>query len=125
LSITKGIFPALWKRANVLPIFKKAEQFLTSNYRPISLLPTLAKVFEKIVFKYLFNFFRTNFMISIWQSGFLPGTSTVTQLIEIYDQFCKAVAKGKDVRVVFLDISKAFDTVWHKGLIYKLKAQGI
>jgi retron-type reverse transcriptase len=49
----------------------------------------------------------------------------VTQLIEIYDQFCKAVSAGKDIRVVFLDISKAFDRVWHEGLIYKLKGHGI
>jgi hypothetical protein len=108
-----------------VPIYKKAEEFFASNYRPISLLSTIAKVFERVVFKYLFNYFRDNFMISIWQSGFLLGTSTVTQLIEIYDQFCKAVSNGKDIRVVFLDISKAFDRVWHDGLIHKLKAHGI
>ena len=125
MSLSKGIFPASWKLANVVPIYKKAEEFFTSNYRPISLLSTIAKVFERVVFKYLFNYFRDNFMISIWQSGFLPGTSTVTQLIEVYDQFCKAVSKGKDIRVVFLDISKAFDRVWHEGLIYKLKGHGI
>ena len=125
LSLTKGIFPSSWKMANVCPIFKKAEEFFTRNYRPISLLSTIAKVFEKVVFKHLFNFFRTNFTISLWQSGFLPGHSTVTQLIEIYDEFCKAVEKGKEIRVVFLDISKAFDRVWHAGLIHKLKGSGI
>jgi hypothetical protein len=111
LSLAKGVFPKLWKKANVLPIFKKAEQFLPTNYRPISLLCILAKVFEKVVFKYVFNYFRDNFMISVWQSGFLPGVSTITQLVEIYDLFCKAVSQGKDIRVVFLDISKAFDRV--------------
>jgi hypothetical protein len=113
ISLAKGIFPALWKKANVLPIFKKAEQFFATNYRPISLLCILAKVFERIVFKYIFNYFRDNFMLSIWQSGFLPGVSTITQLIEIYDQFCRAVSQGKDICVVFLDISKAFDRFWH------------
>ena len=125
MSLSKGIFPSAWKLANVVPIYKKAEEFFTSNYRPISLLSTIAKVFERVVFKYLFNYFRDHFMISIWQSGFLPGTSTVTQLIEIYDQFCKAVSSGKDIRVVFLDISKAFDRVWHEGLLHKLKGHGI
>jgi hypothetical protein len=124
-SLQLAKFPEIWKRANVLPIYKKAEMFITTNYRPVSLLSILAKVFEKIVFKYLFNYFREHFLISVWQSGFLPGSSTITQLTEIYDQFCKAVSSGKEIRVVFLDISKAFDRVWHRGLLHKLKASGI
>jgi hypothetical protein len=124
-SLQLAKFPLMWKRANVLPIFKKAEDFITTNYRPVSLLSILAKFFEKIVFKHLFNNFRDHFLISIWQSGFLPGSSTITQFTEIYDQFCRAVNAGKEIRVVFLDISKAFDRVWHGGLLYKLKACGI
>ena len=124
-SLLLAKFPFIWKRANVLPIFKKAEEFIATNYRPVSLLSVLSKIFEKIVFKYLFNYFRSHFLISVWQSGFLPGSSTITQLTEIYDQFCKAVNDGKEIRVVFLDISKAFDRVWHKGLLYKLRSCGI
>ena len=82
-----------------------------SNYRPISLLSTVSKVLEKIVHKYLFNFFRDNNVITAFQSGFVPGDSTVNQLIDIYNTFCKALDEGKKVRAIFCDISKAFDRV--------------
>jgi hypothetical protein len=95
-SLQLAKFPAIWKKANVLPIYKKAEDYITTNYRPVSLLSILAKIFEKIVFKYLYNYFRDHFLISIWQSGFVPGSSTITQFIEIYDQFCRAVDQERD-----------------------------
>ena len=96
-----------------------------SNYRPISLLSTVSKVLEKIMHKYLFNFFRDNNVITPFQSGFVPGDSTVNQLIDIYNAFCKALDEGKEVRAIFCDISKAFDRVWHKGLLFKLKSEGV
>jgi hypothetical protein len=68
-SLSMAKFPFIWKRANVLPIFKKAEAFIAANYRPVSLLSVLAKIFEKIVFKYLYNYFREHFLVSVWQSG--------------------------------------------------------
>ena len=64
-------------------------------------------------------------MITQYQSGFLPGVSTVSQLTELYHSFCQALSKKDEVRVVFLDISKAFDKVWHKGLIFKLRQTGV
>ena len=125
LSLRMTKFPMLWKQANVVPIHKKEDKSDANNYRPISLLSTVGKVFERIVFKYVFNYLRDNYIINLHQSGFLPGKSTVTQLIEVYHQFCKAVDNNKEIRVIFLDISKAFDKVWHRGLLHKLKRCGI
>ena len=125
LSLKSSTFPVAWKKANVIPVYKKGDKTNINNYRPVSLLSIVAKIFERIVFKYVYNHFRDNFVLSVHQSGFLPGCSTETQLLEVYHKFCKAVDQGKEVRVVFLDISKAFDKVWHKGLLYKLQRCGI
>ena len=125
LSLTSHQYPTPWKKANVTPIFKKDDPSDVNNYRPISLLSCLSKLFEKIVFKYLFNFLRDNNKISLKQSGFMPGDSTVYQLVHLYHLFCEALDNKKDIRITFCDISKAFDRVWHKGLLFKLKKTGI
>ena len=117
--------PDVWKEANVSPLYKKDDPSLVSNYRPISLLNTIGKVMEKIIHKHIFNFFNENNVISCLQSGFVSGDSTVNQLVDIYNTFCKALDEGKEVRAVFCDISKAFDRVWHKGLLFKLRKAGI
>ena len=72
-----------------------------------------------------FNFFKDHELIPCLQSGFVPGDSTVNELVDIYNTFCKALDDVKEVRAVFCDISKAFDRVWHKGLLFKLKQAGI
>ena len=109
LSLQHSKFPSSWKVANTMPIHKKDDRDICGNYRPVSLLSAMSKIFERIVFKYVFNHFQEKFLISVWQSGFLPGSSTITQLIEVYHKFCEAVYHGKEVRVVFLDITKAFN----------------
>ena len=124
-SLSCGKVPELWKQANVTPIFKKGDQSEVSNYRPISLLSTIGKAMEKLVHKYVFNFFLEHHVITTLQSGFTAGDSTVNQLVDIYNTFCRALDEGKEVRAVFFDISKAFDRVWHKGLLYKLHSVGI
>jgi hypothetical protein len=80
---------------------------------------------ENLVLSALFDYFRRNFLISVWQSGFIPGPSTVTHLVEMYHNFCRAVSDGKEIRIVFCDVSRAFDRVWHRGLIFKLEKCGI
>ena len=102
LSLSSGSVPNIWKEANVSPIHKKNDPSDVSNYRPISLLSTVSKVLKKIVHKYLFNFFRDNNVITAFQSGFVPGDSTVNQLIDIYNTFCKALDEGKEVRAIFV-----------------------
>ena len=125
LSLSRETFNTNWKQANVTPVFKKGDSSLTNNYRPISLLSVVSKVMERCIFKYLHNHLVDNSIITPFQSGFTHGDSAVNQLIHLNDTFCKALDQGKEVRVVFFDISKAFDRVWHKGLLKKLEYIGI
>ena len=83
-SLTEALFPDAWKVANVVPIFKKGDKATVSNYRPVSLLSCCGKLFERIVFKYMYNFFIDNDLLYKYQSGFLPNHSTTYQLIDIY-----------------------------------------
>ena len=107
------------------PIAKGGDRASPSNYRPISLLCTPEKCFERVVFKHLYNHFHENQILTSLQSGFIPGDSTVNQLTFLYNTFSQSLDSGKEVRVVFCDVSKAFDRVWHEGLLLKLEAAGI
>ena len=80
---------------------------------------------ERLIFKYVYNHFLENNILTSFQSGFRRGDSTVNQLSYLYNTFCQALDAGKEVRAIFCDISKAFDRVWHAGLIHKLKSAGI
>ena len=122
-----SIYPDLWKVANVTPIFKKGDKQLVKNYRPISLLPICGKILEKIIFNHLYSYRITNKLITTNQSGFRPGDSTTNQLLYLVDEIHQAFDNPEsfEVRAVFLDISKAFDKVWHDGLIFKLRQNGI
>ena len=100
---------------------QKGDKQILDNYRSISLLPITKKIFERILYNNMFEFFTKSDLISHNQSGFKPGDSCINQLLSITHEIYKSFDNGPDDRGVFLDISKAFDKVWHKGLIYKLK----
>ena len=123
--IKHGKFPNEWKMANVVPVHKKSDKQILKNYRPVSLLPICGKVFERLIYNSLFEYFIENDLISPNQSGFKPGDSCTNQLISITHEIYQSFDDGFEVRGVFLDISKAFDKVWHDGLIYKLKQNGV
>lgn len=124
-SLQLGEFPKEWKKSNVIPLFKKGDRQDKTNYRPVSLLPSLSKILEKVVFVRLYNFLLHINYLNPLQSGFRPGDSTVNQLLYIVHLIYEAFENGKEVRMFFLDISKAFDRVWHKGLIHKLEVVGV
>ena len=116
-------YPDQWKLANVTPIFKKGDKQLIKNYRPISLLPICSKIVEKTISKNLYSYLNANNLLTKNQSGFRPGDSTTNQLLYLVNEIHQAFENPKSLEVcaVFLDISKAFDKVWHDGLLFKLK----
>ena len=91
----------------------------------MSLLPICGKIFERVMYNRLYKYFIENELISSRQSGFKPGDSCINQLLSIIHDIYQSFENGFEVRGVFLDISKVFDKVWHKGLIHKLKQNGV
>ena len=124
-SIAESRFPYSWKIAHVTPIHKKGDKSICNNYRPISLLSCVGKIMEKCIQKHVFAFLTEHNLLTLSQSGFIPGDSTTYQLLSIYDDFFKSLDRKSITQAVFFDISKAFDRVWHRGLIHKLNAIGI
>ena len=116
--LTTGIFPDKLKIAKVVPLYKKGDNTLFSNYRPISILPSLSEIFEKIVYSQLYAYFECNKLLYSSQYGFRQGHSTEFAALELIDKITFLMQEGKVPVGVFLDMSKAFDTLNHILLIY-------
>ena len=125
LSLAQGVFPSCWKVANVIPIFKKESKNNASNYRPISLLSSLSKVLEKADHYHLYTYLNHHSLLTVKNSRFKQKDSTVNQLLSIVHKLYSGLDNKENACLVFLDISKALDRVWHEGLLFKLKQLGI
>lgn len=121
-SLSLGKVPSQWKLANVAPVFKKGDSSCVENYRPISLLSLVSKVLERCIHKQILPHILP--MISDNQHGFLPGHSCTTQLVEFIHDLASNYDRGVDTDVVYLDFSKAFDSVNHYKLFGKLRSTG-
>lgn len=125
LCFLKGVFPDLLKRAVVQPIFKGGDGNLLTNYRPIAILPAISKVLERIVNNKLVAYLEHFHLLSPHQFGFRKKRSTTDAVQELLDTIVQSLNADKRVLTIFLDLTKAFDTVPSEALLGKLEAKGI
>lgn len=126
LSLSTNTFPDEWKKAVVTPLYKqRGSKNDPSNYRPVSLLHAVGKLLDSIVSDRLLHFLTKNNLLSVHQHGFLPRRSTVTQLIYVVEKWMRAMDSKECNIAVFMDFMKAFDRVWHVGLVHKLLRFGV
>ena len=125
-AIRSSCFPQSWKKGNIIPVHKKDSKNLVKNYRPISLLPIFGKIFEKVIYNSLFEYFQENNFLSDKHSGFRAGDSCISLLLAITQEIYKSFDcnPSLETRGVFIDISNAFDKVLQEGLLFKLKCYG-
>jgi len=117
--------PSIWKHAYVTPVFKKGKSSLVQNYRPISLTSVVCKIFESLIKLDLVNFLAANDLITSDQHGFMAKRSTCTNIMETLNDWTLTMKDGYYTRVAYIDFARAFDSVCHSKLIYKLSCLGV
>nr|CAD2168049.1 unnamed protein product [Meloidogyne enterolobii] len=125
IILDSGTIPDIWKTSYIIPIYKNGEKYITNNYRPISITCTLCRVFERILAMKIKHFLYANGILSSEQFGFLEGRSTTTQLLTMLDDFYTQLQDNKSIDVIYIDFSKAFDSVPIEILLRKLSNIGI
>ena len=123
--LTTGIFPDAFKKSKIVPIFKKGDSSLLTNYRPISILPTISKIFERVLYNQLYEYVNTNNLLVEEQYGFRTNHSTAYAAIKLVDHLSKEMDIGNIPCALYIDLSKSFDTLSIDIIMQKLKYYGI